>query len=175
MINMFKRKEKAQMMVLDIIIAIVLITLIFFLLNRFSEVRVYRDSSDYANKELNEVANLAFKNLTNNSKINCVVSNSDNSFVFRNCFYENSNLNKQTLGILDSYNAYVAISGFNLLNNSLSTNIPSGIDDYYEIKLNVITNDSKYVSKGDYLDCIEGRGTCVLNTNILTLKVWKDE
>ncbi|MDD3177931.1 MAG: hypothetical protein PHR26_00250 [Candidatus ainarchaeum sp.] len=172
---MFIKKEKAQMMVLDIVIAIVLLTIMFFLLNRFVDLKIYNTQSTLKEKELSSISQIAFNNISQNSKINCFISNSDNSFVFRNCFYTDSNINKNSLGLLDNYKCNFSIDSFNILNNSCNDILQSNIDNVYEIDFNVIISDFKYISKEKYLSCIEGSSNCDLNISIAHLKVWYNE
>jgi len=165
------KKQKGQVMVLDILFALVIIILMFFLLFRWSEVEIYNSSSDKVNYELNNVGLLVFNKLTNNSEINCYASDSENNYIISNCFAIDSDITKDKLGVPSTYSCNFDVIGLTITINECDDALPTG-DSYFALNFDVVTNATKQVSKGNYInDFLNGTGN--LTTTTAKLVVWK--
>jgi len=165
------KNKKAQVMLLDVLFAIVLIILIFFLLFKVSETKMYAINSSKQINELESVGNLAFNKLTNNTLINCKVIDQKNNFLLKNCFYADSNINKQNLGLGSEYFCNFEIPGFNL-NNNLCSDDYSDSNNFFAISFQVNTFGSKEILKSEYLANILNKETTIDLKNA-KLVVWK--
>jgi len=147
------KNKRAQVMLLDVLFAVVLIILLLFLLFKISETKIYSINSSKEINELESVGALAFNKLTDNSFVNCKVLDSQNNILIKNCFYEDSNISKENLGLGPEYNCYFEIDGFSLVNNSCNSDYASS-NNYYAIFFETITYDSSEVPKSIYINNI---------------------
>lgn len=168
------KNKRAQVMLLDVLFAIVLITLLLFLLFKVSETKIYSINSSKEINELESVGGLAFNKLTDNSFVNCKVLDSQNNILIKNSFYPDSKISKENLGLGPEYNCYFEIVGFQLANNSCNNSDYSLSNNYYAISFQTITYDSNEVPKSIYINNILDDDDTLQKRNA-KLVVWKWE
>ncbi len=165
--SLFK-KQKGQIIILDILFAAVLIIFLFLILSKTVEIRVYERISDSRVRELEMVGTTAYNKLVNNPKINCYVDYEDNHFLVRSCFPNSFSVSKQDLGVPSGYKCNLSIASVTINPNGCNDSY-AGVDNYFLIKHNVLTASSTAVSKDNHVS-----GSAYTNRE-MTLRVWKDE
>lgn len=162
------KKQKGQIIILDILFAIVLIIFLFLILSKTAEIRIYERISDSRIEELEQVGLTIYKKLVNNPKINCYVSHENNNFLVRSCFPNNFSVTKTDLGVPSRYRCNLSINNVTIGPNGCNDN-DSGVENYFLIEHDVLVSNNRQVSKNNHLS-----GTAYTNRQ-MTIKVWRDE
>jgi|GEM_PF-1062426 len=171
--NLRLKNKKGQVMVLDVVFAIILIILIFFLLFRWTEIKTYQSIDDRQKTELNYISKTAFISLTENHSINCYAFDNDNYYLISSCFGEDSVISKNNLGIPINYKCNFAIDGFSITTNDCNDAfVPSTTSNYFSIDFNVTTNTNRQLNKISYLANILDKSS-TLDEHEATLVIWK--
>lgn len=157
--------RKGQVMLLDVLFAIVIIVLMFFLLIRFVETDIYKTNVDSRTEELTSVGTLAYQKFLNNPKINCKVTDSANSFYLPGTINTTETITKGDLGIPLDYNCEVT----GLLVNGCQLILPDNKPNY-TIKFVVVTC-SNDLNKNTYVNYITNQSDPAKST--ITLKIWR--
>ena len=158
------KTRKGQVMLLDVLFAVVIVILMFFLLLKFVETDIYKTNVDSRTEELTSVGSLAYQKFLNNPKINCKVADSQNSFYLPGTIDTSGTITKADLGIPLDYNC--AVIGRTV--DGCSGTINSGIS--YTVSFPVVTC-SVDLNKNIYIDYITG-SIPAPDVNI-TLQVWR--
>ena len=168
---MYIKKEKAQVMLVDILFSIVIIILMFFLLTKWVEISVYNTSSNKQNLELNSISLLAYNKLTSSYGINVYAKDNNNSFIIPNSFSKHSEITKANLGLPDDYNCFFKVQGINFITNECKDIVPT-TGSYFQIDFNAIKYSSAHIKKSDYTNDLLG----VPHPPIMPAKlvIWRD-
>ncbi|MFA5746124.1 MAG: hypothetical protein WCX82_03090 [archaeon] len=164
------KTKKGQIVILDVLFAVVIIILMFFLLMKLAEVQVYKINSDKQIEKLNNVGTLAFKKALNNPQINCKVVDSVNSFYLPGTIQESAVITKKTLGIPGDYNCSFLISGVSISSNACNQVLTDTNAESYNVDFNVITCSGNY-TKQNYFKYITGDRSP--SSKQATLKIWR--
>lgn len=163
------KTKKGQIVILDVLFAVVIIILMFFLLMKLAEIQVYKINSDKQIEKLNNVGTLAYKKALNNPQINCKVADSVNSFYLPGTINTNVLITKSMLGISEDYNCSFVVSG--VIASPGCNQVLTDINiESYNVDFNVITCTANY-TKQNYLNYVKGSGS-PLSTQA-TLKIWR--
>ena len=165
------KKEKAQVMLVDVLFSIVIIILMFFLLTKWVEINVYNTSSNKDNLELNNISLLAYNKLTSNNKINVYAEDSNNSFLIPDSFSKDSEITKANLGLPKDYNCFFSVQSINFSTNECKDIIPA-TGPYFQLDFNVIKYTNATIKKSDYTKDLQG----ISSPSIMPAKlvVWRD-
>lgn len=158
------KTKKGQVMLLDVLFAVVIVILMFFLLLKFVETDIYKTNVDSRTEELTSIGSIAYQKFLNNPKINCKVTDSQNSFYLPGTIDTSETITKSGLGIPSDYNC--SVSGVTVTGCQTTTH--TGIS--YTITFPVITCSTD-LNKNTYIDYI----TDIYNpsTQSITLQVWR--
>lgn len=160
--------KKGQMIVLDVLFAIVLIMLAFFLILKISEIEIYSSSSQRKVNELNRIGNLSYSLLLN-GETKCFVSNNNQKFYIPGTFKTGSVVTKRQLGIPSNYNCNLTIEGVSISSNECTTSTPPS-KDIYEISFKI--GSCSEISASNYFNCMKESCSGVTERNA-NLKIWK--
>jgi len=166
------KNKNAQIMVLDILFSVVLIVLISFLMVNIVESKVYQSTTDNLNSELNNIGEVAFKNIINNSQVNCFANDSKNKYHIPACLANNSPLSKNNLAIPSNYKCSLTGHG-SFTSNQCNDILDVSNNDYYSVDFNVSILPSLQISKLNYLNNIFNNRNDFNNKAQLNLKVWR--
>lgn len=158
--------RKGQVLLLDVLFAVVIIILMFFLLIKFVETNIYKTNVDSRTEELTSVGTLAYQKFLNNPKINCKVIDSQNSFYLPGTINTTAPITKEDLGISLDYNC--AVNGKSVDGCLLS--LPDINNPSYTVKFSAVTC-SGVLNKNTYIDYITNETNPP--TQEITLKVWR--
>jgi len=164
--------EQGQIVILDVLFAVVLVTLLFFLLSRWIEMDIYTSNTNKVIYEVDKVGHIALNRLTSNPEINCYASDNNNSFLIPACISSTSAITKQGLGIPSNFNCSFSVNGLAILNNQCTQSLPADEVNYFKYDFNVIVSSSRVISKKEYMSNILGKSSTI-NTAEATLVVWK--
>lgn len=156
--------RKGQIMLLDVLFAVVIIILMFFLLIKFVETDIYKTNVDSRTEELTSVGSLAYQKFLNNPKINCKVKDLQNSFYIPGTINTTTTITKADLGIPLDYNCQVT-------GVSVTGCQTAGFDGpSYTIQFPVVicTDD---LNKNTYVDYVTN--TSDPSPLTITLNVWR--
>jgi len=165
------KKEKAQIMLVDILFSIVIIILMFFLLTKWVEINIYNTSSNKDNLELNNISLLIYNKLTSNYKINVLAVDSNNSFLIPDSFSKDSEITKANLGLPTDFNCTFTVQGVNFTTNEC-VDTPPTIGSYFQLDFNAIVYSSATIRKSDYTNNLSGSSTPLIKS--AKLVVWRD-
>ena len=165
------KKEKAQVMLIDVLFSIVIIILMFFLLTKWVEINVYNTSSNKDNLELNNISLLVYNKLTSNYKINVYAEDSNNSFLIPDSFSKYSKITKDNLGLPRDYNCSFTVQGINFNINECDDTPPTTVP-YFQLDFNVIKYTSATIQKSDYTKDLQGISSPSIKP--AKLIVWRD-
>jgi len=165
------KKEKAQIMLVDVLFSIVIIILIFFLLTKWVEINVYNTSSNKDNLELNNISLLAYNKLTSNSKINVSSVDSNNSFLIPDSFSKDSNITRVNLGLPTDFNCSFTVQGISF-NTNECTDTPPTTGAYFQLDFNALVYSNATIRKSDYTDNLAGTSSPTISS--AKLVVWRD-
>jgi hypothetical protein len=166
------KKEKAQVMLLDVVFSVVIIILLFFLLFRFTEIQIYNSSLDKANYELEKIGTISFNRIVNNPKINCVISDTNNQIPIPNCLAPSSEITLKTLGIPENYDCNFTVSGTSFAINECNSNLPSDTQ-YYAVSFDVLIGSDKNIPKSEYMNSILGNSSTITSKSA-KLVIWDE-
>ncbi|HOZ35410.1 MAG TPA: hypothetical protein PLK55_00290 [archaeon] len=157
------KTKKGQVMLLDVLFAVVIVILMFFLLLKFVETDIYKTNVDSRTEELTSIGSIAYQKFLNNPKINCKVTDSQNSFYLPGTIDTSETITKADLGIPADYNCHTdpTVDGC----QATAFSGPS-----YTIQFPVVTCSTD-LNKNTYIDYI----TDIYNpsTQLITLQVWR--
>ena len=159
------RTRKGQVMLIDVLFAVVIVILMFFLLLKFVETDIYKTNVDSRTEELTSVGSLAYQKFLNNPAINCKVKDSENSFYLPGTINTTGPITKSGLGIPSDYNCFV--SGATVTGCQATSH--TGIS--YTITFPVITCSTD-LNKNAYIDYITNTSSDP-STQAITLQVWR--
>jgi len=167
------KKNKGQIMVLDVLLATVLLVFLFLILSKMTEVKIYERISDSRAEELEMVGSLVYDRLVTNQEINCYVLLGESSYLLRSCFAASSKIKKEYLGIPDGYECNISFSVNNFINETLGginecIGTPPS-NDVFEVKQNAFfifgdDGNSRETNMAEY---------SILPVGDITLKVWR--
>lgn len=158
------KTRKGQVMLLDVLFAVVIVILMFFLLLKFVETDIYKTNVDSRTEELTSVGSLAYQKFLNNPKINCKVTDSENSFYLPGTIDTTESITKADLGIPSDYNCHITGATVNGCGASGFTG-PS-----YTIAFTVATCLTD-LNKNAYIDYITDSSDPT--PQAITLQVWR--
>ena len=171
MIKQMKSK-KGQLMVLDIIFALVILILMIFLLTKWVEIKAYQSNDATYNYNLNNTFNTSFNLLTNNKEINCYAYDSDNNYLIPGCFAIDSNVSKVGIGLPSDYNCNFIIDSFILSDNECIDVISIDSNNFIEFDFNVVTYGARAMTKDTYLSNILDDSSTITKRQA-RLVIWK--
>lgn len=159
------RTKKGQIMLLDVLFAIVIIILMFFLLLRFAEAEVYKTNVDSRTERLTSVGSLAYQKLLNNPKINCKVTDNQNTFYVPGTI-KTGTITKADLGIPSDYNC--SVTGITVTGCSGAP----GTHEHYSVFFSARScGAGGTLTKNEYIDYITN--TSNPTTTNITLTIWR--
>lgn len=172
------KNKKGQVITLDVLFAVVIVILMFFMLFNVVEAKIYRMNSTSINKGFENIGNLAYINLVNNPSINCFAKDTNNSYLILSCFSEMTEVFKKDLGLSDEYKCNISWinAGVNFsLNECDDVFNPNNSDYFYSIDFNgfFLTDPSREVSKLDYINSYKDIEILEGIEDTFTLRVWK--
>jgi hypothetical protein len=162
------KKQKGQIIILDVLFATVLIIFLFLILSKTAEIRIYERISDGRVEELEQVGYTVYNKLVNNPLINCYVAYEENTFLVRSCFPNNFSVTKEDLGVPSGYKCSLNINYVTINQNGCNDN-DSGVDNYFMLEHDVLVSNNRQITKSDHIS-----GTAY-NNKKMTIKVWRDE
>ncbi len=165
-------KKKGQIIVLDVLFAVVLLIFLFFIVSKLAEVKIYENISDARAEELEEIGSLVYDRLVNNPLINCYVADSNNYYLLRSCIAEDSEIKKEYLGMPDNYKCKVTFDSLSVMPNECSDD-DTDVEEYFYIKQNIFTNNERQINKAFHKQKV--LGTSSYASEEMTIKVWRDE
>ena len=164
------KTKKGQIIILDVLFAVVIIILMFFLLMKLAEIQMYKTNSDKSIEKLNNVGTLAYKRFLNNPEINCKVTDSANSFYLPGTIFTNTSITKDKLGISSDYNCSLIISDVVLTNECNQILTDTNLESY-NIDFSVVVCNSN-LSKQQYTSYTSGTSTPQIEQ--VSLKIWRN-
>lgn len=159
------KTKKGQVMLLDVLFAVVIVILMFFLLLKFVETDIYKTNVDSRTEELTSIGSIAYQKFLNNPKINCKVTDSQNSFYLPGTIDTSETITKADLGIPVDYNCYITgrtVDGCQAISYANSS---------YRIDFSVATCSGN-LTKNEYIDYITNTSSDP-TTQLITLQVWR--
>lgn len=164
-----KLNNKGQMIVLDVLFAVTLIILAFFLVFKISETEIYSSNYQRRISELNRIGDLSY-NLLLNGESNCFVTDGpQQNFRLSGTIKSNSAITKGNLGIPEDYNCSLVITGVSFTNQCNSTAPTAG--DIYAVDFNI--GSCSNLTKQEYLNCTKS-GCSNVSEKSGTLKIWRE-
>lgn len=164
------KTRKGQIVITEVLFAIVIIILMFLLLLKLAEIEVYKNNSDKITEKLNYIGILAYNKSLNNPQINCKVTDSRNAIYVPGTINKNATITKAKLGIPGDYHCYFSVTNVRFATNEC-TQIPVTDSESYFVDFKVITCDSQ-ITKEQYNKNITGRAVD-FNQERAELRVWR--
>lgn len=164
------KKQKGQILILDMLFALVLIIFLFFIVSKVVEIRTYENISDSRFEELEKVGSLVYDRLTNNPNINCYIFDADNHYLLRSCIANNSEIKKKHLGLPANYGCFVSFDEEIGIDNECNDD-DSDVEEYFLVKQEMFTVNEREISKNEHKQKIIGEAE--YETTTMTLKVWR--
>lgn len=152
-------------MLIDVLFAVVIVILMFFLLLKFVETDIYKTNVDSRTEELTSVGSLAYQKFLNNPKINCKVTDSQNSFYLPGTINTSATITKADLGIPVDYNCYITSISVSGCQPTAFTG-PS-----YNLSFTAVTC-TEDLNKNTYIDYITNTSSDP-TTQAITLQIWR--
>lgn len=163
--------KKGQMIVIDILFAIAVITLMFIFMVKTSESDVYSSNYKKQTEKINRIGELALYSFLNNSESGCFVKDTDNNFFIPGTIKTPAVITKENLSIPSDYGCNLSVSGITITSNECNSSVPA-TNEIYSVDF-VIASCTADLTKKEYLNCMSG-GSCLrISEKTGTLKIWK--
>lgn len=163
------KTKKGQIIILDVLFAVVIVVLMFFLLVKLAEIEIYNVNSDKSIEKLNYSGMQAYRKIINNPQVNAKVVDSKNSVYIPGSVNKFSSITKSKLSISWDYNCYFSVNSVAFPINECNQTPPTD-KETFAVDFNVIVFTSD-ITKEEYINYVTGRETPVIET--ATLKVWR--
>jgi len=181
-VNCFKVKnmKKAQLLSLDLLIALVAIVFALGLLVQLSETRIYSQKEETMQKELESIGNTAAVRLVGNPDIICSLTSDSGTHIsyLENCI-DTAKINQPNLGIPQNYGFALFEKGNpNPIAGTAIPTAPAPKNVFAEKR--IVVTHSGPLSKSDFEKCLAGPAgnpclgaTNRLAQNEITLYLWR--